>query len=163
MRPMFRICIPVLLFCLAISLVCVLYPMYVIRPFRAQGPRELQAALAVSQYRPLLTVISACGALLALAAYWQLRTRTWRRVLASVAAALAVVLAVLAPVNVYELMFHPIERSSFTAAAQTKLDKDEKVIAVLVNGEARAYPIRSMSYHHLVNDTVGSAAIVATY
>jgi hypothetical protein len=33
--------------CLAVSLFCVAYPIYVTRPFRAQGARELMAALAV--------------------------------------------------------------------------------------------------------------------
>ena len=161
-----RICIPVLLACLAISLFCVVYPMYVIRPFRAQGARELEAALVVARYRPVITVISACGALLALAGYWQLRPQGWRRVLASAGAVFVAVLAVLARVNVYEVMFHPIERSSFTAASQVKLDKldkDEKVIAVVVGGEARAYPVRSLAYHHLTNDILGRVAIVATY
>jgi hypothetical protein len=60
-------------------------------------------------------------------------------------------------------MFHPIGRASFSSAPQVKLDKDEKVIAVNIGGEARAYPIRSMSYHHLINDVVDKLAIVATY
>ena len=81
----------------------------------------------------------------------------------AVGAVLAVVLAVLARVNVYELMFHPLNHPSFTAASEVKLDGAEKVVAVRVGGEARAYPIRSMSYHHVVNDVVGGAAIVATY
>jgi len=42
-----RIAIVVLLACLAVSLVCVLYPFYVIRPFRAQGAQELAIALAL--------------------------------------------------------------------------------------------------------------------
>ena len=37
------------------------------------------------------------------------------------------------------------------------------VIAVKVNGSARAYPIRSMSYHHIYNDVVLGEPIVATY
>ena len=57
----------------------------------------------------------------------------------------------------------PIIHSSFTAARDVKLDGAEKVIAVRVGGEARAYPIRSMSYHHVANDVVGGTAIVATY
>jgi hypothetical protein len=80
-----------------------------------------------------------------------------------VSAGLVAVLAVLARVNVYELMFRPIDHASFAAASRSKLDKDEKVIAVKVGGEARAYPIRNMSYHHLINDVVGRTAIVATY
>ena len=158
-----RICIAVLLLCLAVSLFCVLYPIYVIRPFRAQGARELGWALSVAQYRPLITVISTCAALLALSGCWRQRPQDRRRFLAPAGAVLVIVLAVLARVNVYEIMFHPIENSKFTAAVQGKLDADEKVIAVVVNGEARAYPIRGMAYHHLINDVVGRAAIVATY
>ncbi len=159
----FRIYIPVLLISLATSLFCVLYPIYVIRPFRAQGVRELELALAVVHYRPLITIVSACAALLAMAGSWHRRPLTWRRFLVPAGAVFTVVLAVLARVNVYEIMFHPIEHSAFLAGAQAKLDSDEKVIAVLVNGEARAYPIRSMAYHHLINDMVGRVAIVATY
>jgi hypothetical protein len=37
------------------------------------------------------------------------------------------------------------------------------VIAVNVQGEARAYPIREMAYHHIVNDVVAGQPIVSTY
>jgi hypothetical protein len=153
----------ILLACLAVSLACVGYPMYVIRPFRAQGARELAAALVVSRYRGMATVISALGALAALAAYWPVQPRKWRRILAAVGAGLVCVLAVLARINVFELMFHPIDHASFAAAAKSKLDGGEKVIAIVVNGQARAYPIRGMAYHHIINDEVGKTAIVATY
>jgi len=76
---------------------------------------------------------------------------------------LVVAMAFLARVNVYELMFHPIQKPAFQAAREVKLDGAEKVIAVRIGAEARAYPIRGMSYHHMVNDVVGGAAIVATY
>ena len=39
----------------------------------------------------------------------------------------------------------------------------EKVIAVKIGTEARAYPIRSMSYHHIFNDGLAGQPIVATY
>ena len=54
----------VLLACLAVSLVCVVYPIYVIRPFRHQGADELAAALAITRFRPAITVISAIAAVL---------------------------------------------------------------------------------------------------
>jgi len=69
----------ILLACLALSLACVLYPIYVIRPFRAQGARELAAALVVSRYRGMVTVIAAIAALAALAAYWPSQPVRWRR------------------------------------------------------------------------------------
>jgi hypothetical protein len=153
----------VLLACLAVSLVLVAYPLYVIRPFRAQGPRELALALRLARYGPALALISAAVALAAFAGYWRSQRRTRPRVLAAVCAGLVCLLAALARVNVYELMFHPMGRPSFTAAAQVKLDKDEKVIAVKLGGSARAYTIRSLAYHHIANDVLGRTAIVATY
>jgi hypothetical protein len=155
--------IPILLACLAVSLACVVYPLYVIRPFRAQGARELAVALAISRGRPLLTAVSALLAVGAAIAYWRAPSRLWRRILAAVGAVFVCVLAALGRVNVYELMFHPVDHPAFAAAADVKLDKDDKLIVVKLGGSARAYPIRTMGYHHIVNDVVGGTALVATY
>ena len=43
--------------CLAVSLFCLVYPVFVIRPFRYQGPRELAVALFVLRIRPALVAI----------------------------------------------------------------------------------------------------------
>ena len=153
----------VLLASLAVSLFCVIYPIYVIRPFRHQGAEELAAALIVARFRPLLTIIAALASSAAMIGYWRAQPRRWRRVLPAAGALLAIVLAFLARVNVYELMFHPVTHATFTPAREVKLNGAEKVIAVRIGAEARAYPIRSMSYHHLLNDVVGGVAIVATY
>jgi hypothetical protein len=154
----------VLLACLAVSSFLVVYPIYVIRPFRAQGARELTLALAISRVGPLLTVISALAALVAAIAYWRTRTPGYRRILVATGALLGCVLAALARVNVYEqLMFHPLEHPAFAAAKDVKLDPDDKLIVVKIAGHARAYPIREMAYHHVVNDEVGGAALAATY
>ena len=153
----------VLLTCLVVSLISVGYPLYVIRPFRAQGARELADALAVIRWRPAITLISAAAALTVLAGYWRARPRKRYRALAAAGAGLVCALAVFGRVNVYELMFHPIEHPSFSAAPQAKLDKDEKVIAVKIASDARAYPIRVMAYHHILNDVLDRVAIVATY
>jgi fatty acid desaturase len=153
----------VLFACLAVGLIGVAYPIYVIRPFRHQGAGELAVALAVTRFRPAITVVAAIAAVLAAIGYWCAGARRWKRVLTAAGAGLVVVLAFLARVNVYELMFHPLVHPSFTAANEVKLDGAEKVVAVRVGGKARAYPIRSMSYHHVVNDVVGGTAIVATY
>jgi hypothetical protein len=61
------------------------------------------------------------------------------------------------------MMFHPLEKPAFSPAPKTGLDGGEQVIAIIVNGAARAYPIRVISYHHIVNDVVGGVPVVATY
>jgi hypothetical protein len=153
----------VLLACLAASLIAVVYPIYVIRPFRTQGARELAAALVVMRWRPAITVISTLAALAMLVGYGRSQLRRWPRFLAAVGVAFVCLLAALARVNVYELMFHPDRHPAFRAASQVKLDGREKVIAVKIGGSARAYPIRAISYHHVINDVVERVAIVATY
>ncbi len=153
----------VLLACLAVSLACVAYPLYVIRPFRAQGARELALALSVARIRPVVTAVFALIAIAALVPYWRMRPQRWRRGLASFAVLLTCALVILARVNVFEQMFHPVETASFSAANVAKLDPDDKVLAIKVGQTARGYPIRSIAYHHMVNDLVGGRAIVATY
>src|SRR5207248_6759965 len=112
-----------LLACLVVPLVCVVYPLYVIRPFRAQGPSELAAALVLMRFRTLITLVCAIVAVMALVQYWRILTTGWKRVLACAGAAFVCLLAILARVNVYELMFHPVERPGFGLASQMKLDK----------------------------------------
>jgi uncharacterized membrane protein YozB (DUF420 family) len=69
-----------ILACLAVSLFCLVYPIYVIRPFRAQGVRELQAALFVLRLRPIVTGVCVLLAIVAAIRHWQLQSRRWRRI-----------------------------------------------------------------------------------
>ena len=61
-------------------------------------------------------------------------------------------------------MFNPLESPRYVDAAQAKFVKpDDIVMAVAIGGEAVAYPIRQIGYHHVVNDVIGRKPIVATY
>jgi hypothetical protein len=145
------------------SLACFGFPLYVIRPFRAQGPRELAYALLVARFGPVVSI--AC-AVLGIALTWFVWSnfRRWLpRLTAVLFSLLAVGGALLARIDVYELMFHPIEAPQFADAEKVKVEADDMVIAVRVNGARRAYPIREMAYHHIVNDTLGGEPIAATY
>ena len=137
--------------------------MYVIRPFRAQGARELAVALVVLRFRPLITILSSAAALVTLVWHWRVQSGRWLRALAVTAAIGVLGLAFLARVNIYEIMFNPVPHPSFAAARQIKLDRDERVIAIKIGRAARAYPIRNIAYHHMVNDVVEGKAIIATY
>lgn len=149
--------------CVAAALFCAAYPLYVIRPFRAQGAEELRAALWVMGIRPAATLL--CLGVTAVAAFrlWnRAPKRTARAAMAGgiLAAGLS---AVAARVNVFEMMFHPVAQPAFAPVGQSKLEADESVLAVHAGGVARAYPVRAIAYHHIVNDVVGDVALVATY
>jgi hypothetical protein len=146
-----------------VSLACFAYPAYVIRPFRYQGATELRAALFVAQIGTWLSIICvvACVALVLFA--WP-GLRGWLRRSAAILCVIVTVAgAYLARFNLYEQMFHPIRGPQFEATGAAKIDSDDMVIAIRVNRADRAYPIRQIAYHHVVNDTLGGVPIVATY
>jgi hypothetical protein len=152
-----------IVFCLLAVLAALIYPVYVIRPFRHQGPRELMAALMVLRFRLPLAIACTLISIAAMVLHWRADRRRLRRA-GTLLGALAVTgVTLLCRINIYELMFHPFERPSFSEAGQVKLDGGEKVIAVKEGTAARAYPIRVISYHHVINDDLAGVPIVATY
>ncbi len=59
----------------------------------------------------------------------------------------------------------PIDRPVFvtSGAADAWLTPAEPVLALEVNGDARAYPLRILVWHEIVNDTVGGTPVTATF
>ena len=47
--------------------------------------------------------------------------------------------------------------------AEATLADREPVISLAINGDARAYPLRIMMWHEIVNDVVGGVPVVVTY
>jgi hypothetical protein len=60
-------------------------------------------------------------------------------------------------------MFHQPKQKTFAAAATDTTNKNELVIGVAINGEAKAYPIQIIGYHHQVMDTIGRMPVMITY
>ena len=57
-----------------------------------------------------------------------------------------------------------IDRPHFIAAeAANFLSPDDLVIGVEINGEAKAYPLKILTWHEIVNDSLGGRPIVITY
>ena len=59
----------------------------------------------------------------------------------------------------------PIDKPAFTTIdeANTWLADVEPVIALDINGQARAYPLQILTFHEIVNDTVGGVPVAATF
>jgi len=52
---------------------------------------------------------------------------------------------------------------SVTAAKAGYLEDQDRVIGVEFGGEARAYPLRILNYHEVVNDNLGGKAVLVSY
>lgn len=138
------------------------YPMYVIRPFREQTPAALDRALWVLLHdKPILLILALAITALALMV-WQ-RAGWVSRVFLAPSIAVVVLAAVSAWINPFEHMFHPFGEPHYVAAQQATLEASDMVIAVTLGGESRAYAIREMGYHHVVNDRLHGLPIVVTY
>jgi len=149
--------------CAVVAFAAFAVPMYVIRPFRVQGARELAVALVVRQWGPALALLAGALSLVAALGLW-LNAARWRTRVSAVGLTLFTLLfSALSQVNIYELMFHPVGELRLLAAAGAPVEKDDMVISVTEHGESHAYPIRTMGYHHIANDWVGGVPVAATY
>jgi Protein of unknown function (DUF3179) len=57
----------------------------------------------------------------------------------------------------------PINHPIFDTAARSSLGAKELVIGVELHGRARAYPIRVLSAHEIVNDRIGGSPFAVTW
>jgi len=62
-----------------------------------------------------------------------------------------------------DAMFKQPKQLLLVSAASNKVDSNRLVLGVSINGEAKAYPIRFLGYHHHIQDTVGGKPIMVTY
>lgn len=60
-------------------------------------------------------------------------------------------------------MFYQPRQKRFVEAATDTTNRNKLVIGVFFNGEAKAYPIQIIGYHHQVQDTVGYIPVMVTY
>jgi hypothetical protein len=137
-------------------------PAVVIRPFSYQSPTTLALAMAVRQQAPLWTMVLT-GLCLVLGLLLWRRISSWKKALLVLGVVLVSGSAVMSRVDYFEWMFHPVAAPGFTSVEQAKLDAAQMVMAVRFGTEARAYPIRAMAYHHVVNDVVAGVPIAVTY
>jgi hypothetical protein len=137
-------------------------PAFIIRPFSYQAPRALWLAMALRQRAPLGTMLCAILCLLLAVVLWR-GSRLWSKLVLTIAILLTGFSAVMARMNYFEWMFHPVDSAQFEAESQSKLDNGEMIMAVRFGSDSRAYAIREMAYHHVLNDWVGGVPVAVTY
>jgi hypothetical protein len=81
-------------------------------------------------------------------------------------AALLLLTAAFYATNFYmaaDVMFYQPETLSVKNMQENEVETDRLVIGITHNGEARAYPIQYLGYHHQVRDSIGGKPVMVTY
>ena len=139
-------------------------PILIDQPFGTQTPGTMAMAFLMRRWSPILSIVGVLALVALTATSW----RQWRRpaALAGLVVALATGAggAWFARQNVFEWKFNPLPGPRFAPARDAPFaEPGDLVLAVDLHGDAAAYPIRQMAYHHLVNDIVGGVPAVVTY
>ena len=61
-----------------------------------------------------------------------------------------------------KIFYQPVNKT-FSTASDTSMDRSKLVVGVVLQGQAKAYPIQLIGYHHQVIDTVGNTPVMITY
>jgi hypothetical protein len=146
-----------------IVIAIVLVPVFLIMPFRPQSARSMEISYWMRRWSPYLTLIISAINFGLLIWLWP-GARWWRKGLLAIGLVITFALTWLARQNHFEWMFNPLPVANYAKAREASFIKDDdRVMAIQIGGEAVAYPIRLMAYHHVVSDTVGGVHVVATY
>ncbi|MDP9041605.1 MAG: DUF3179 domain-containing protein [Bacteroidota bacterium] len=60
-------------------------------------------------------------------------------------------------------MFYQPSVKNISGLKGNSVDSNKLIIGIIINNEARAYPIQIIGYHHQVRDTVGNTPVMITY
>jgi hypothetical protein len=140
-----------------------LFPMLVSHPYVEQTPSILMAAYWIQKAGP---AVSACLAVIGVVAAYGRAVRYGRRT-----AMLACLLLVPAIAFVFtsrryfaEWFFSPARGAQLASIQQpSDVSDNDLVIGVTLDGVSRAYPVRYLAFHHMLNDALGSTHLLPTY
>ena len=139
-------------------------PVWLIQPFAAQTERNVEISFLLRSWSPSLTLAAALVSIALAGFIWINSTRWFGKVFLLVPLFIVFVFAWFARQNHFEWMFNPLAEANYAKVSETNfVADDDMVMAVKINGETVAYPVRQMAYHHVVADVVGGKPITATY
>lgn len=126
---------------------------------------DIAASHRLFEIVPILGLVLAIIGTAITAFSWRTHSDRVYRVLSILPVIALIVGAVLAQGVVVELlMFSPIDEARFATVADVSfLEPEHLVLGVTIGGQAKAYPIAMMTYHHIVNDRLAGEPYVTTY
>lgn len=147
-----------------IALAAVVVPAWFIQPFKLQTPARLQISYALRYWSPIVTLLALALALLIGISLWNQTRGWWRKAILTSLLVPLLVATWFARQNHFEWMFKPLANTSFVNVNDAGFVSDgDMVLAVELNGDAAAYPVRQVAYHHVVQDTIGGIPVLVTY
>ena len=137
---------------------------YFIMPFPgSQQSNSIDWAYLIEKYKWLLRLIGI--ALVVMPAYrLYTQKKLWPKIQLSVIIAVYFVIFFIFNFRFQaDKMFYQPGYKNFFRVKENKIDSSKLIIGIEINGEARAYPIQIIGYHHQVRDTVGNTPVMITY
>jgi hypothetical protein len=139
-------------------------PALLIQPFKPQTPFGVAVAYELRSKAPLVTLVGLVLALVLLAFLSRRISRWWQWPPLVALALVAGFSAWFARQNHFEWMFNPLPDPTYAPATLVTFVGDrDMVVAVEIHGDAVAFPVLQMAYHHIVPATVGGVPVVSTY
>jgi hypothetical protein len=162
-KPQRRIVWMLMLVAIVAAIVMVLTPAWLIFPFKRQTPNTVELSYFLRRWSPLATALIMAFALVSTIGLWR-GARWWRKGALIILTLIVGATAWAARQNHFEWMFSPLPQVVHAAAGEEGIVAgSDLVMGIEVNGEAVAYPVRQMAYHHIVNDVVGGKPVAPTY
>lgn len=136
-------------------------PFYYIMPLVAHRQSLLTLAFWSQRIAPGVAAVSLVCAI------WLLRPQWKAGKLPKTAVPLFIPILMNLPVgfiNPVEWMFAPAEKVRIAPIHQfADIEETDMVIGIMRNGQSRAYPVRYLAYHHMLNDQLGGLPVLPTY
>ena len=138
-------------------------PVFVILPFKAQTATGIEWSYRLRNLSPIVTVIATVLFIALCVRLWR-GARWWSRLIMPLLLLPLLAVTWFARQNHFEWTFNPLPNADYARVSEASFVADsDMVMTVELNGEAVAYPVRQMAYHHVINDVVGGKPITATY
>jgi hypothetical protein len=146
------------------SFAVVAIPAYLIQPFAPQTAGSIEVSYYLRSWSPVLTIVLLLFAIFLGVQIWR-NSKRWFTNIPLILPLFVIGFSVwFAQQNHFLWMFNPLKDSAYAKVSEVDFVRDEEmVMAVTINGEAVAYPVRQVAYHHIVQDVVGGQPITATY
>ena len=136
---------------------------YFIMPF--PGSQRMQSVdFAYFLYRWRWAFRAVFGAIMLAGIIPAFRVPAWRRLVPSLTLVVTagIVFMINAKMQADRIFIAPAA-VAMKPAAQSVVDSGRLVVGVALNGDARAYPLQYIGYHHQVRDSVGGEPVLVSY